>query len=72
MQLRSGQPGYFETIQATCPYVGWVFDVAGVWQVYVPQSIAADRLPWTLGGLLAMGVALIVVLRACTLHRVAF
>ena len=27
-----GQPGYFETIQATRPYVGLVFDVAGAWR----------------------------------------
>ncbi|MEZ4556804.1 MAG: hypothetical protein R2854_10220 [Caldilineaceae bacterium] len=35
-----GQPGYFETIQATRPYVGLVFDVAGAWRTYAPLFIA--------------------------------
>ena len=63
-----GQPGYFETIQATRPYVGMVLDVAGAWQTYAPQLIAADRLPWTLGGLLALGAALGVAIRVRRLH----
>ena len=53
-----GQPGYFETIQAQRPYIGLVFDVRGAWDVYAPLLVASERLPWTLLGLLAAGVAL--------------
>jgi 4-amino-4-deoxy-L-arabinose transferase-like glycosyltransferase len=53
-----GQPGYFETIQATRPYVGLIFDIPGAWQTYAPLLVAPARQPWTLGGLLAVGVAL--------------
>ncbi len=59
-----GQPGYFETIQATRPYVGWVLDVAGAWQTYAPQLIAPERLPWTLAGLIALAAALVIAWRA--------
>ncbi|MCB9138063.1 MAG: glycosyltransferase family 39 protein [Caldilineaceae bacterium] len=54
-----GQPGYFETIQSTRPYMGLVFDVQGAWQTYAPLLIAPARLPWTIAGLLALGVALV-------------
>ena len=53
-----GQPGYFETIQATRPYVGLVFDVAGAWRTYAPLFIAPARLPWTVLGLIGVGAAL--------------
>jgi hypothetical protein len=53
-----GQPGYFETIQAERPYVGWVFDLRGAWQVYGPLLVAPERLPWTVGGLWAVGLAM--------------
>ena len=53
-----GQPGYFETIQATRPYVGLVFDVAGAWRTYAPLFIAPARLPWTVLGLIGVGTAL--------------
>ncbi|MCB0071788.1 MAG: glycosyltransferase family 39 protein, partial [Caldilineaceae bacterium] len=54
-----GQPGYFETIQATRPYVGLVFDVAGAWRTYAPLFIASARLPWTVLGLVGVGAALV-------------
>ncbi|MFN8494418.1 MAG: glycosyltransferase family 39 protein [Caldilineaceae bacterium] len=54
-----GQPGYLETIQAQRPYVGLIFDVRGAWTTYGPLLIAPERLIWTLGGLLAMAVALV-------------
>ncbi|MCE7981007.1 MAG: hypothetical protein DYG89_07425 [Caldilinea sp. CFX5] len=53
-----GQPGYFETIQAQRPYVGMIFDLVGAWRTYSPLFLAADRLLWTLGALVALGVAL--------------
>lgn len=53
-----GQPGYFETIQSQRPYVGMIFDMAGAWRTYSPLFIAPDRLLWTFGALLALGVAL--------------
>lgn len=58
-----GQPGYFETIQAERPYVGLIFDLRGAWQTYAPQLVAPDRLPWTLGGLMAVMVALLAAYR---------
>lgn len=53
-----GQPGYFETIQTERPYVGMIFDLQGAWHTYSPLFIAPDHLLWTLGALLALGVAL--------------
>lgn len=53
-----GQPGYFETIQNQRPYVGMIFDIAGAWRTYSPLFLAPDRLMWTLGALLALGIAL--------------
>jgi 4-amino-4-deoxy-L-arabinose transferase-like glycosyltransferase len=55
-----GQPGYFETIQAQRPYVGMIFDLVGAWRTYSPLFLATDRLLWTLGALVAFGVALYV------------
>ena len=54
-----GQPGYLETIQAQRPYGGLIFDVRGAWATYGPLLIAPERLIWTLGGLLAVVVALL-------------
>lgn len=54
-----GQPGYFETIQTERPYVGMIFDLQGAWHTYSPLFIAPDRLLWTLGALLALGIALV-------------
>ncbi len=59
-----GQPGYFETIQATRPYVGLIFDLRGAWTTYSPLFISAERLPWTLFGAAAAGGAL-AALRRC-------
>jgi len=53
-----GQPGYFETIQAQRPYVGLIFDLRGAWAAYAPLLIGWERLPWTLGALLAIVIAL--------------
>jgi hypothetical protein len=53
-----GQPGYFETIQAERPYVGLVFEVTDAWRIYSPLLLAPERLPFTLGALLAVTVAL--------------
>jgi len=53
-----GQPGYFQTIQTQRPYVGMIFDIQGAWRTYSPLFIASDRLLWTAGMLLALGVAL--------------
>lgn len=53
-----GQPGYFETIQTERPYVGMIFDLQGAWQTYSPLFIAPDRLLWTIGAIIALGVAL--------------
>lgn len=58
-----GQPGFFETIQAERPYVGLVFDPAATWPAYAGLLIAPDRLPWTIAGGLALGVALSVLAR---------
>jgi len=54
-----GQPGYFETIQAQRPYVGLIFDLRGAWAAYAPLLIGWERLPWTLGALLVIVVALL-------------
>lgn len=54
-----GQPGYFETIQAERPYVGLVFEVTDAWRVYSPLLLAPERLPFTLGALVAVSVAVI-------------
>ncbi len=54
-----GQPGYFETIQAQRPYVGIVFDVVGAWAVYDSLLVAPERLLWSLGGALAVVVAVV-------------
>jgi hypothetical protein len=53
-----GQPGYFETIQSTRPYVGLVFDLRGAWTTYSPLFVGAARLPWTLGAFGALALAL--------------
>jgi len=53
-----GQPGYFETIQSTRPYVGLIFDVVGAWRVYGSLIVAPERLIWTIFALVAMVVAL--------------
>lgn len=58
-----GQPGYFETIQAERPYVGLVFDLVGAWRTYGPLLVAPERVPWTLAGLGAVGVALVALRR---------
>jgi len=54
-----GQPGYFETIQSTRPYVGLVFDLRGAWDTYGPLFVAPERLPWTVGCFLALALALL-------------
>lgn len=54
-----GQPGYFETIQSTRPYVGFVFDVTGAWRTYGPLFTAPARLPWTVFGLAGLVAALL-------------
>ena len=54
-----GQPGYFETIQSTRPYVGLIFDVIGAWRVYGPLIAGPQRLAWTIFGLVAVIVALV-------------
>lgn len=59
-----GQPGFFETIQAERPYVAPLFDVAAAWPAYAPLLVAPERLPWTLVGLLAVGVALMALARS--------
>ena len=58
-----GQPGYFETIQAQRPYVGLIFDLRGAWAAYAPLLIAPERLLWTVGGLLALILALLALRR---------
>ena len=58
-----GQPGYFETIQAARPYVGLIFDVPAAWAAYDPLLLAPARLPWTLGAILAVVVALLALAR---------
>ncbi|MCX6047873.1 MAG: glycosyltransferase family 39 protein, partial [Chloroflexi bacterium] len=55
-----GQPGYFETMQAQRPYIGLIFDLRGAWTAYSPLLVAPERLLWTLGGILAVIVALLV------------
>lgn len=59
-----GQPGYFQAIQAERPYVGLIFDLPAAWAAYDQLLIAPERLPWTLAGLLAVGVASVDVARA--------
>ncbi len=54
-----GQPGYFETIQSTRPYVGLIFDVVGAWRVYGPLVTAPERLAWTIFALVAVVAALL-------------
>jgi 4-amino-4-deoxy-L-arabinose transferase-like glycosyltransferase len=58
-----GQPGYFETIQAERPYVGLVFEVTDAWRIYSPLLLAPERLPFTLGALVAVAVALALLAR---------
>ncbi len=58
-----GQPGYFETIQDQRPYVGMIFDWVGAWRAYSPLFLAPDRLLWTVGALVALGVALYTLVR---------
>ncbi len=55
-----GQPGYFETIQARRPYLGFVFDIKGALAEYGPFFYEPPRLILTL---LVLG-ALVVSLRA--------
>ena len=53
-----GQPGYFETIQRTRPYVGLALDIPGAWSTYAPLFIAPDRALWTALAILAVVIAL--------------
>lgn len=59
-----GQPGYFETIQSQRPYIGLALHFASSWDIYGPLFVAPERLPWTILGLLAVGVALAALPRA--------
>lgn len=59
-----GQPGYFQAIQVERPYVGLIFDLPAAWAAYDQLLIAPERLPWTLAGLLAVGVALAALAKA--------
>jgi len=54
-----GQPGYFETIQSTRPYVGWIFDLQGAWTTYATLFVAPWRLPWTIAVLYVLTAACI-------------
>lgn len=58
-----GQPGYFETIQAERPYVGFVFDFVGAWRIYSPLLLDQERLPWTGGVIIAFAVAVVLLAR---------
>lgn len=53
-----GQPGYFETIQAERPYVGWFGDVLGTWRVYAPLFLDRERLVFTVGMVGALVIAM--------------
>lgn len=53
-----GQPGYFETIQAERPY-GPGFEVTDAWRIYSPLLLGPERLPFSLGALVAVVVALV-------------
>lgn len=60
----AGQPGYFETIQAARPYVGFIFDVPAAWSAYGPLLLTPARLPWTLGAILAVSAAMVALARS--------
>lgn len=66
----AGQPGYFETIQATRPYLGFIFDAAGAWATYSPLLIGSGHLLWSIFALIAVGTALTVFARAGKMNRV--
>lgn len=66
----AGQPGYFETIQATRPYLGFVFDAAGAWTTYAPLLVGNGHFVWTIFALIAVVNALIIFARAGKLNRV--
>lgn len=66
-----GQPGYFETIQATRPYVGFVFDLWGALRSYAPLFGTPGRVPWTIGGTMAGVVALLLVWRGRSLRALS-
>ncbi len=63
-----GQPGYFETIQASRPYLGLGFDLVGAWRVYGPLFTAPLRLLWTAGALVAVAATLVAWLRRSALR----
>jgi len=67
----AGQPGYFETIQSTRPYLGLIFDIVGAWRTYAPLLIGGGHLVWTVAALIAVAVALVVAIRSRSLTRIA-
>lgn len=67
----AGQPGYFETIQSTRPYLGLIFDVVGAWRIYAPLLIGGGHLVWSVAALLAVIIAAVVAIRARSIASIA-
>lgn len=65
----AGQPGYFETIQSTRPYLGMIFDLTGAWRTYAPLLVGNGHLVWTVGALVAIAAALMTVARKHSIVR---
>jgi 4-amino-4-deoxy-L-arabinose transferase-like glycosyltransferase len=53
-----GQPGQLLAIQSSQPYLDLYFDPAGLWRLSAALFLEPARLPWTIGALAAILVAL--------------
>lgn len=54
-----GQPDYLAAVQSSKPFISLLSDVSGAWREYGSLFSSARRLPWTVFGLLAIGVAVV-------------
>ncbi len=59
-----GQPGQLLAIQASQPYLDLYFDPAGLWRLVETLFLEPARLPWSIGALLAIGGAVVMLRRA--------
>ncbi|RIK44268.1 MAG: hypothetical protein DCC55_02855 [Chloroflexi bacterium] len=59
-----GQPGYFSSLQTYKPYFNLWGDAAALWASHRYLFLNPERLPWTMAGLLAVAIALVVLARA--------
>jgi hypothetical protein len=59
-----GQPGQLLAIQTSQPYLDLYFDPAGLWRLVETLFLEPARLPWSIGALLAIGGAVVMLRRA--------